>query len=78
MLHAGAPPAGDGVNVLSGTVRSVVYLGNTLDCEVEVGGALVNADVHPGEPVSEGDTVALSFKVSASRVVPAGTTVAAT
>ena len=78
MLHAGAPPVADGVNVLSGTVRSVVYLGNTLDCEVEVGDALVNADVHPGEPVSEGDTVTLSFKVSASRVVPVGTTVAAT
>ena len=63
--------------MLSGTVRSVVYLGNTLDCQVEVGGALVKADVHPGEPVSEGDAIALSFKVSASRVVPVGVAVAA-
>ncbi len=77
MLHTGAPPAGDGVNVLSGTVRSVVYLGNTLDCQVEVNGALVKADVHPGEDVNENDTVTLSFKVSASRVVPVGVAVAA-
>ena len=72
-LHAGDPPAGDGVNVLSGTVRSVVYLGSTLDCQVEVDGAMVKADVHPAEAVSENDAVALSFKVSASRVVPFGT-----
>jgi len=77
MLHTGAPPAGDDVNVLSGKVQSVVYLGNTLDCQVEVGGALVKADVHPGESVSEGDAIALSFKVSASRVVPVGVAVAA-
>ncbi|MYA50700.1 MAG: ABC transporter ATP-binding protein [Chloroflexi bacterium] len=77
MLHAGASPAGDDVNVLSGTVRSVVYLGNTLDCAVDVNGALVKADVHPGEPVNESDTVTLSFKVSASRVVPVGVAVAA-
>ncbi|MCY4582279.1 MAG: ABC transporter ATP-binding protein [Chloroflexi bacterium] len=78
ILHAGAPPEVHGVNVLSGTVRSVVYLGNTLDCLVDVDGALVKADVHPGEEVSEGDTVALSFKESASRVVPVGTVVAET
>ena len=72
-LHAGGAPAGEDANVLSGTVRSVVYLGNTLDCQVEVSGALVKADVHPGEVVRENDAVALSFKVSASRVVPFGT-----
>ncbi len=77
MLHTGAPPAGDDVNVLSGTMRSVVYLGNTLDCAVDVNGALVKADVHPGEDVNENDTVTLSFKVSASRVVPVGVAVAA-
>ena len=76
-LHAGTPPAGDDVNVLSGTVRSVVYLGKTLDCQVAVGSALVKADVHPTEEVSENDAVTLSFKVSASRVVPVGATVAA-
>ena len=74
MLHTGDPPAGDDVNVLSGTVQSVVFLGSLLDCQVEVGGALVKADVHPGEAVQENDTVALSFKVSASRVVPFGIT----
>ncbi len=77
-LHAGAPPEADGLNVLSGTVRSVVYLGNTLDCQVEVGAALVKADVHPGEEMDEGAPVALSFKVSASRVVPVGAVVAET
>lgn len=71
-LHVGEPPSGDDINVLSGAVRSVVYLGSTLDCQVDVDGAPVKADVHPGEPVSEGDTVSLSFKVSASRVVPFG------
>ena len=40
-------------------------------------GALVKADVHPGEDVNENDTVTLSFKVSASRVVPVGVAVAA-
>ena len=77
MLHTGEPPAADDRNVLSGTVRSVVYLGNTLDCQVEVNGVLVKADVHPGEAVRESDTITLSFKVSASRVVPLDTDVEA-
>lgn len=76
-LHAGDPPAGDDINVLSGTVQSVVFLGSLLDCQVEVDGALVKADVHPGESVRENDAVTLSFKVSASRVVPLGLGVAA-
>ena len=72
-VHVGDAPAGDHVNVLSGTVQSVVFLGSTLDCQVEVGGALVKADVHPAESVRENDAVALSFRVSATRVVPVGT-----
>ena len=72
MVHAGDPPASDDVNVLSGTVESVVFLGSLLDCQVEVKGALVKAEVHPGETVRENDAVTLSFKVSASRVVPLG------
>ncbi len=60
----------DNLNTLSGTVRSVVYLGSMLDCEIETGGALLKATVHPSEQTREGEAVTLAFTVAASRVVP--------
>ena len=67
-ISAEAPP--NAANALSGTVTSVVYLGSMLDCEIDIGGAIVQATAHPSEPVAPGAAVVLSFTAAASRVVP--------
>ncbi len=64
------PSATNDANVLTGRVASVVFLGDALDCYLEVGDILVRADVHPSAELKENDTVFLSMSVSASRVVP--------
>ena len=66
----GGTPGGDGVNTLAGAVKSVVYLGSTLDCDIDVDGFLVKATAHPSEQVRVGDAVTLTFTTAASRVVP--------
>ena len=64
------PSGANGANVLTGRVESVVFLGDALDCYIEVGDITVRADVHPSAELKENDTVFLSISVSASRVVP--------
>ena len=40
-----------GVNVFTGTVRNVLYLGSSVDLHVEAGGRLLRADVPADEGV---------------------------
>ena len=65
-----ANAAGDGANTLAGAVKSIVYLGSTLDCEIDVDGFLVKATAHPSEQMRVGDAVTLAFTTANSRVVP--------
>ena len=64
------PSTASDVNVLNGRIDSVVFLGNTLDVQVDVDGVLVRAEVRPDEAVEVNDTVTVTFRVGASRVVP--------
>ena len=64
------PSTASDVNVLNGRIDSVVFLGNTLDVQVDIDGVLVRAEVRPDEGVQVNDSVTVTFRVVASRVVP--------
>jgi iron(III) transport system ATP-binding protein len=57
-------------NVLMGRVESVVFLGEALDCYVDVEGTLLRADVHPSMELKENETVFITVSVAACRLVP--------
>ena len=46
-------------NVVEGKVETVAFLGEYLDCLVEVGNEQVRLHLHPGQEVSKGDRVRL-------------------
>jgi iron(III) transport system ATP-binding protein len=56
-LVAGDAPGSD--DVIAGTVDSVVYLGNALDCAVIAGGERVRVQLHPATPIARGQSVRL-------------------
>lgn len=64
------PKTGVAANVLQGRVESVVFLGDALDCYVEIGGIRVRADLHPSVELQPNDDVFVSFHAIAARVVP--------
>jgi iron(III) transport system ATP-binding protein len=70
MVSRDAPAGDSSTNVLEGRVESVVFLGDALDCYVEVGNARLRADLHPSQELSPNDDVFVTFRVSAARVVP--------
>jgi iron(III) transport system ATP-binding protein len=59
LILDGAP--GEGENIVAGTVESVVYLGNILDCAVSVAGQRVRVQLHPSTCVTSGQAVRLSL-----------------
>ena len=59
LIPDGAP--GEGENIVAGTVESVVYLGNILDCAVAVGAERVRVQLHPSTCVASGQAVRLSL-----------------
>ncbi len=58
-------------NVLEGEIETVVFLGDSQDCRVDVGGALIRAFVHASQPVARGDRVFLSMGANDCRLLPA-------
>ena len=65
-----APEGDSATNVLEGRVESVVFLGDALDCYIEVGNVRMRADLHPSQDLSPNDDVFVTFKVTSARVVP--------
>ncbi len=61
----------DADNVLEGEVETVVFLGDSQDCRVDVGGALIRAFVHASQPVARGERVFLAMSAVNCRVLPA-------
>ena len=55
-----ATPAGR-TNEFTGTLRQAAFLGDHLDCVVEIGDTLVRAYAHPSTPLVRGQTVAVEF-----------------
>jgi iron(III) transport system ATP-binding protein len=48
-------------NVLQGKVDKTVFLGDLIDCQIQVGAQLVRAKLHPTSEVNQGDSVYLYF-----------------
>ena len=57
-------------NALEGVVETVVFLGDSHDCRVNVGGALIRAFVHASRSVQRGDRVYLTMSASDCRLLP--------
>ena len=60
----------DADNALEGVVETVVFLGDSHDCRVNVGGALIRAFVHASRSVQRGDKVYLTMSASDCRLLP--------
>ena len=63
-------PAGGDVNVLEGTVATLVFLGDAMDCRIAVGDQLIRANLHPSSAVQRGAAVYLVMQPSDCRVLP--------
>jgi iron(III) transport system ATP-binding protein len=48
-------------NVLQGKVDKMVFLGDLIDCQIQVGSQLVRAKLHPTSELNQGDNVYLYF-----------------
>lgn len=70
LLSHEEPPKADDHNTVVGKVHSVVFLGDALDCYVDVGDLLVRIDTHPTSDIKPDEEIFLSMAVTASRVVP--------
>jgi hypothetical protein len=62
LLPLGSDP-GAMHNHFAGTMDTIVYVGNLLDCIVTVGGARVKLQLQPSAAVDRGTQVRLSFPV---------------
>ena len=60
----------DADNTLEGVVETVVFLGDSHDCRVNVGGALIRAFVHASRSVQRGDKVYLAMSATDCRLLP--------
>jgi iron(III) transport system ATP-binding protein len=54
---------------ISGTVETIVYVGNLLDCLVAVGDARIRLQLHPSAPLARGAAVRLEFPSEHLRVL---------
>jgi iron(III) transport system ATP-binding protein len=50
---------GEAVNTIAGTVETIVFLGNMLDCTVAVGGERLHIQLHPATSLDRGARVQL-------------------
>jgi ABC-type Fe3+/spermidine/putrescine transport system ATPase subunit len=57
-------------NVLEGKVVKVVFLGDFIDCQIQVGQMLVRTRVHPDNDVAEEDPIFLLFQSRSCVVLP--------
>ena len=58
-------------NCLEGTIQTLVFLGDSLDCRVDVAGHELKASVRPGEGFQRGDRVYLSARPEDCKLLPA-------
>jgi ABC-type Fe3+/spermidine/putrescine transport system ATPase subunit len=57
-------------NAAAGEVDAVVYLGNLLDCVVDVRGEKIRVQLHPSQTLARGDKVSVRFPVEHCLVLP--------
>ena len=57
-------------NVIEGTVETLVFLGDSQDCRIDVGGVLLRAYTHAAQPIARGDRVYLTMGARDCRLLP--------
>ena len=57
-------------NGLSGRVREIIYLGNFLDCRVDIDGYELCVQLNPDEAPHPGDRVYLTFAIGTCHCLP--------
>ena len=57
-------------NSAAGEVDAVVYLGNLLDCVVNIRGERIRVQLHPSQTLAKGDKVSLRFPMEHCLVLP--------
>jgi iron(III) transport system ATP-binding protein len=67
MLHKVAPP--QRANLLEGTVESVMFVGEFLDCRLAVAGQEVRTRQHPNLALRRGDKVLIELPPEACAVL---------
>lgn len=55
-----------------GTVRQIVYFGDSLNCEIDLAGTVLRARLHPSTVLENGQEVAVSFKTGRCVAFPPG------
>ncbi|MGH7929667.1 MAG: TOBE domain-containing protein, partial [Candidatus Binatia bacterium] len=49
-------------NAWKGTVRQVVYFGDSMNCEIDFAGTVLRARLHPSTILESGQQVAITFQ----------------
>ena len=65
-----ADDAGDHDNMVEGEVEAVIYMGESLDCQVALGDHYLRLRLHPSAPVERGQAIRLTMHGSACRALP--------
>jgi len=58
------------LNCLEGTVKAAVFLGEYMDCQIDVAQQTIRARQHPSLKVREGDTIYVEMPVESCVVIP--------
>ena len=68
-LYAGSATQND--NILEGKIDAVIFMGDTLECQVAVGKKIIRIKLHPSSPVARGETVRLQLPAESCRALRA-------
>ncbi|GAB4065253.1 ABC transporter ATP-binding protein [Ancylobacter sonchi] len=69
-LTVAGPERADGVNLIEGRVKKVVFFGEAVECQIQAGQQTVVTKLATGIPVSVGDLIRLQFRPEACRLLP--------
>ncbi|OGQ80268.1 MAG: hypothetical protein A3F90_10505 [Deltaproteobacteria bacterium RIFCSPLOWO2_12_FULL_60_19] len=68
-LYTGAATQND--NILEGKIEALIFMGDTLECQVAVGKQIIRIKLHPSSPAARGETVRLQLPAESCRALRA-------
>lgn len=71
-IRVGAAAAKDSDNQLEGVVETLVFLGESVDCRIDINGHLTRSYVHPSLSIKQGEKVPLGIPSGDCRILPSG------
>jgi iron(III) transport system ATP-binding protein len=66
-IHKNAPA--NGTNLVSGRIESLMFVGEFIDCRLDIGGQLLRTRQHPNIPLEQGDTVTVELPARSCTVL---------